>query len=526
MNSKKDVVVELHYIRRWTRMAPGLAVAENKARTSLASHRLLATLVHIDEKENPAEGRRYLAVPFAKKKLAGLWQRRLKKNIALLRGEPCYLIFKNRQGNIIAHYPAICTIPFDNSIPQMLRLKKLFRQHDNERINEFCRKLPPLLQQLSWRVVGDYFFERGDFKRAGNYYRRGHIRDGLIEVGRKYLNRKNHQQALQYLDPAGPSIWRAITLAKIAELHKTNNRHAKAREFYHKSVAQYEAVAADFHYHFTLQDNRERRRCIAESIRLSSGMDAFRKKRLLKQLLHQLGAYCDKLEKEYFMFFCHEVIRDYVDSSLEFRHRRPVGNIFVYDYQLLKEENRIREQRILLAENGEEKNLKNAPLFTNFQYENLVMGPRVLFGKNWQTFYDYRLKETRKVKGKTVHLIEAIPKDLPSQNALMAKIWVQQMDARADILKIAWNGKTIIKNFDELVNLEYLYGADLDIDFFLEFNLEKLGVRLPSRYFIEVVYKRETGERFVRSRSEVTFSNHKFFNVGTKVDHKNPEIKN
>lgn len=525
LSEKENLVVELHYILRWARMAPGLAVADHKPRIGLASHRLLATLFASGQVQEELLSEKYLAVWVAKRTIDFLWQRRLKNKIDLGRKEPCYIIVKNSKNNMTAYYPAVCKIPFANQIPELLQLKEMMAAGKNNHLDSHCASLPGNLQPRAWRLLGDYYFRNNDFVTASHYYQKAGYTQGLTSIGLTFFRQKKVKEALSYFDIAGSSIWRARSYSFLADRYKEQNKRSLALQFYKKGVAEYEKMANSFGYHFTIQDNRDRRRCIAETIRLAQGLQVFQEKVLLRDLLKGLAAYCAKLDQQYFMFFCHEVIKDYVDFSLEFKHRRPIANTFVYDYQLLKEKNKIKEQRILLEENGEKKHMEDARLFTNFQYENLVMGPQVLFAKNWQNFYDYRLHGQSSTSGAPVYLIEAIPKDLPTSVGLIAKIWVKHEGQEFDILKIQWNGKTIIKNFDELINLEYLYGADLKINFLLEFNLEKLGVRLPSRFFIEVAYQRDTGERFIRSRSEVTFTNHKFFNVDTQVKHQSPEKK-
>lgn len=102
----------------------------------------------------------------------------------------------------------------------------------------------------------------------------------------------------------------------------------------------------------------------------------------LEKILEKCADYCERLTNSSLFFVCKETIKE------EIHHSAPVSsptvttksgsyviqgrgrgqnvekNTYVYDYQLVRKENKIKESRILLEENGKKKNEKNAPLKT------------------------------------------------------------------------------------------------------------------------------------------------------------------
>jgi hypothetical protein len=267
----------------------------------------------------------------------------------------------------------------------------------------------------------------------------------------------------------------------------------------------------------------------------------------LADILNRCGAYCDRLSGAILDFVCLERIEEMV-ADLAFtskdtgsagfvntqdltkvakssdpgqmvsavRVRKRVRSHFVYDYQLIQDRpGHITETRTLVKDNGRSVLEKNAPLKTQvFSYQFIVMGPVTLLGRDRQSLFDFRIiKETTLGKDRTV-IIEAIPKPGSHGDTLSGKIWVRKSDA--GVLKIEWVPESI-GHYEGIVDLAKQIGAQPHLTLTTEFAFERNGIRFPSLYTIEETYLFTSGSPLVRSRTQVTQADYRFFKVETEV---------
>jgi hypothetical protein len=261
---------------------------------------------------------------------------------------------------------------------------------------------------------------------------------------------------------------------------------------------------------------------------LHSGDKQKKDKIELEKILKKCADYCEIISKSVLFFVCKETIKE------EINQRGPVvtpsGNIrmdvnrgiqrleintYIYDYQLIRKENKIKESRILLEENGRKMNEKNAPLKTKiFEHKNVIMGPVGLLSKYWQQFHDYKIVKEAKFKGEKAIIIEAVPKYGFKLNQLFGKIWVRKSDF--SILKTEWNQQAV-ENYEKIEELAKKLRAKPLITLVSEYAFEKKGIRFPSRYSIKEVYVLRGGKRFLRSRKTVIYKDYQFFTVETNI---------
>ena len=252
----------------------------------------------------------------------------------------------------------------------------------------------------------------------------------------------------------------------------------------------------------------------------------------LEKILEKCADYCKRLANSALFFVCKETIKEeiYRSSPRGIRTMSSSGNIrirvsgnspkmeintYVYDYQLVRKENRTRESRTLLEENGRKMNKKNAPLQTKiFEHKNVIMGPIGLLSEYWQQFHEYKIVKEAKFKGEKVIILEAAPKYGFKLNQLSGKIWVKKSDF--SILKTEWNQQSI-ENYDKIEELAKELKAKPLITLVSEYAFEKKGIRFPSKYSIKEVYILRGGKRFLRSRKTVTYKDYQFFTVETDI---------
>lgn len=257
----------------------------------------------------------------------------------------------------------------------------------------------------------------------------------------------------------------------------------------------------------------------------------------IDKILEKSAEYCEKLKNSSLDFTCIEVIteRIYYQQQFSWSHLRPTGffhqNTYVYDYQLIRKENKITERRVLVEENGEKKNEKDTQLKTTFfDHKYVILGPVGLLSKSSQQDHDYKIIGEETLKGEKMIVIGVTPKSAEELNLISGKFWVSANDF--GIIKIEWQQK-VLRGFEGVEKTERGFSVKPDIVFITEFGFEKNGIRFPSQHSIKESYigpevligspsspygGTKTGTtRFKRSETTVIYEDYKFFTVETKM---------
>lgn len=252
------------------------------------------------------------------------------------------------------------------------------------------------------------------------------------------------------------------------------------------------------------------------------------------RILGECAAYCEKLNNLVLYFVCREEITERIDNTdpkalgqfssgdpkrILKKPQFPVfeKSVYIYDYQLIRKHNVMKEQRILLEENGEKKNEQNAPLKTRrFKHTNMVFGPIGLLSEQNQPFFDYAIIKQTELNDEEVVILEATPKSDASSNKLFGKIWIKTSDY--SILKIEWK-QTALGNYEEIEKIASHLNAIPKITLITEYGFEKNEIRFPSKYSLEEEYLRQEGGSYKKSEVIVLYKDYKFFTVETEVRH-------
>jgi hypothetical protein len=195
-----------------------------------------------------------------------------------------------------------------------------------------------------------------------------------------------------------------------------------------------------------------------------------------------------------------------------------VKRSYVYDYQCVRKDGRIREARTLLAENGKERDEPNAALKTSvILFEDVLLGPAGMFRESSQADFDFRVVGPARIDKKPVVHIEAKPKPGASPaGGLYGQAWLDP--STGDILKIEY-AEDRIERYEVFAERGRKYGRTPRIRMRTEFSAEKNGLRFPSRFRVEETYVNDAGRVFVRSETSVVYKDFKFFTVETvRVD--------
>ncbi len=255
----------------------------------------------------------------------------------------------------------------------------------------------------------------------------------------------------------------------------------------------------------------------------------------LEVILKKCAEYCEKLSNSVLDFVCNEKITEVIYNLVPRSGRRspsarvyqvnvkgetasPITkNVYIYDYQLIRKENKIRERRILLKENGKTMNEEDAQLKTyRFEHKHVMFGPIGLFSEQSQQYYDYKIVKEEGYKGEKVFVLEITPKPSIEIEALYGKAWVKKSDF--SILKIEWNPISL-RNYKKIEEIAKKLRATPKITFVSEYDFEKNNIRFPSKYLVKEVYRTPRQGTFLKSEIKVIYKKYKFFSVEWEVKH-------
>lgn len=255
----------------------------------------------------------------------------------------------------------------------------------------------------------------------------------------------------------------------------------------------------------------------------------------LETILKKCAEYCEKLSNSVLYFVCNEKITEVIKNYIPRPRKRsqsgrvyyfnvkgerasPITkNVYIYDYQLIRKENKIRERRILLKENGKTMNEEDAQLKTKrFGHKHVVFGPIGLLSDQSQQYYDYKIVKEEGYKGEKVFVLEITPKPSVEIEALYGKAWVKKSDF--SILKIEWNPVSI-RNYEKIEEMAKKLHAEPKITFVSEYDFEKNNIRFPNKYYVKEVYRNPRLGTFLKSEIKVIYQKYKFFTVEWETKH-------
>lgn len=249
----------------------------------------------------------------------------------------------------------------------------------------------------------------------------------------------------------------------------------------------------------------------------------------LEAILKKCEEYSEKVENASLHFVCIERVKEEISTSRLGRIVSATGsqisirtytsrpqwekNQFVYDYQLIKQGDKITEKRILIEENGKKKYLDNALLKTKRFYSRWsALGPSRFFSKSWQEKFNYRLIKKSKYKGEHVYILEAIPKEDIEEKPNYGKVWVNKEDG--SIMKIEIEMESLA-GFDELKEKSEQEKLKPMFKVVHYYEYKKNGIHFPSKTIFEedYIYIGKSRRRFKKSKTTFIYDNYKFFTV-------------
>jgi hypothetical protein len=246
----------------------------------------------------------------------------------------------------------------------------------------------------------------------------------------------------------------------------------------------------------------------------------------LKTILFKAGEYCRRLKGVALHFVCLEEVQERIFKP--YRTRSPQGirsgwgriesRKFVYDYQLIRKNEKIEETRILIKRGRKSVQEEGARLETQrFVYKYVIFGPTGLLSFDLQKKYIYSIEKDTGLWDLPVLVVRAVPKKPQEADCLFGQAWICKDDG--SILKIEWEGASI-EGFEDMKKVARDFKADPRLRFYSEYRFEKNGIRFPSRYVMkELYYRPKMAQTLEKSELLVAYKDYKFFTVETEVIH-------
>jgi hypothetical protein len=197
--------------------------------------------------------------------------------------------------------------------------------------------------------------------------------------------------------------------------------------------------------------------------------------------------------------------------------KRTLRNNFLCDYQIIKKADSIKEQRIVLKENGkkitEKKNLLEERRFSGV---SSLFAPIRVLAPERQARFDFRISGEKKVQGKKTWVIEASPKFGMEDEIWAAKIWVDKQTFQ--IRKCEIKGIPIV-GYEDVLNDCAKLNIKPNFKMTHEYRTEKNKILFPFRSEIRVAYPGFDPLRAIpKITMDLSYKKYKFFTVET--DHK------
>ncbi len=217
----------------------------------------------------------------------------------------------------------------------------------------------------------------------------------------------------------------------------------------------------------------------------------------LNTVLSKTGKYCERLREAAFHFLCQETVTEISKTKVFFKKYREPGyalnvsetkNKYVNDYRIIKEDDKIIEQRKTILHN-DKKVVDTAPgMKTIIRSFKTSLTPYYLFGGKNRKKYEYRLLRKEKVMKQSAYVVQVNLKKENDEFAplpLFAVVWIDVSDF--SILKFQAFPESI-KGYGHLKGSEKYNVRNVEIEDIHYYNYKQKGLRFPSRTEVSLMY--------------------------------------
>lgn len=265
----------------------------------------------------------------------------------------------------------------------------------------------------------------------------------------------------------------------------------------------------------------------------------------LQIVLDKCAEYCMKLSESALYYVCHEVMREkfnkvegpeqevgiippdkiFHDTEVLTKYGAYYNiltlgdtekNLFIYDYQLIKKDELIKEKRILMEKDGKSVNLEDVSHRTKPPYNiKPILVPIQILSIEQRSKFSFRLADEEKINGKLAYVLEACLRPERLGSIKRGEIWIDKSDFR--IVKVEVETE-FVDGYEQIFSECYHYYLKPHFKSTYYYKLDKNGILFPSRSEIRVEYSGFLNKkRKLKSEVKITYRNYKFFTV--EIDH-------
>ncbi|UCH95862.1 MAG: hypothetical protein JSV88_03190 [Candidatus Aminicenantes bacterium] len=266
----------------------------------------------------------------------------------------------------------------------------------------------------------------------------------------------------------------------------------------------------------------------------------------MNHILQGAADYCERLKQSAFHFYCREKIletrkpltnaerRDphITEAAMKKGVVRALDEIrtkafthvksYIFGYRLIKQGNKINEERDWIASTDNMKVNRDQVIQTNaFFAQKAIFAPLTLLDRTRQNMYDFQFVKFAEHNGRPAVVIEAVPKNPVETATIYGKIWIDTGDF--SVMKIQADPESI-RGYRQLKDLAKKLRTRLYLSLVSEFDEIRRGIRFPTKVSMMEKYK---GGRIIsgyrgpkgweRTLTEFTYTDYQFFDVQTDV---------
>ncbi|MCP4152035.1 MAG: hypothetical protein GY757_30115 [bacterium] len=402
------------------------------------------------------------------------------------------------------------------------RVKAAIKKGDFKKAETLYKKIKKKIRSNYLALLLEACIENGLIRKAAYYCRTYRYPQGYAQIGSHWLQQGDYATAEKYYTLTPLTAEKARAFGHLGDLYRKNQNPAAAKKSYDNALQQFNQLIKDQHFKWKAEYTTDRLRIIKAKEQFQRTLEEIARQKRLNRILKRSAQYCDQLKIKLFHFVCKEEIHEYVNYTVGTPLGARITNYFLYQYQIFKNKEGMEENRILLIENRKHSYRKNSPLKTqSFKHGQLIIAPIDLLSEKAQERFDYKIVGEELRDGNKEIMLEVLPNFSKKpdaeekQDLLFGKVWIIDGE-EFGISKVEWNPK-YITNFDEILKLANRLKSVPDIRIYCEFDVEEFGLRFPSKYYIEEVY-RQRGTRMLRAQVRVLYKKYRFFKVSTDVE--------
>lgn len=233
----------------------------------------------------------------------------------------------------------------------------------------------------------------------------------------------------------------------------------------------------------------------------------------LENVLNKATAYCERMRKMAFRFYCREKIIEKLEWYGKLKKRQSHS----HNYQITIRNGKINEIRDKLSTESNQLKLVNQNIKTYFYSNYSIFLPLSCFSQRAREHHHYTLIKKEKIQKWDTYHIKFSPIGTGEEN-VKGEAWISIKDGA--VLKIKVHPDVIV-GIERMRKEATKYGTEMEIEDIHWYMKVDKAIHFPSRtIFVETHFTRNPTEEKMeleKISTEIIYDNYQFFNIETKV---------